>query len=309
MKKPYTRRFAPLGRSTKGGSRAAPKMALTVLPIILALCTASLALGQAKPSRIISLVPSVTEILFAVGAGPQVVAVSSYDHDPPEVERLPRVGALLDPDLERVLALRPDMIVIYGSQQELAQKLQAAHIGTLSYRHGGVKDVLATIDEVGRDTGHADGAATLAREMTQQLDAVRARVSGHERPRVLLLFGREPLSLRGIYASGGVGFLSDLVAIAGGDNVFADVARESVQAGAELILARKPDVIIELRADPMSSSDIARETAVWDALPAVPAVRNRRVVFLTGSEMVVPGPRIGRAAERLAGAIHPEIDR
>ncbi len=117
------------------------------------------------------------------------------------------------------------------------------------------------------------------------------------------------MSLRGIYASGGAGFLSDLIAIAGGENVFADVARESVQAGPGLILARRPDVIVELRADAMSPSDIARETAAWDALSAVPAVRNRRVVFLTGSEMVVPGPRIGRAAERLAGAIHPAIHR
>jgi iron complex transport system substrate-binding protein len=283
-----------------------PSLAHAAPPLLLAVLIASLALAQAAPSRIVSLVPSVTEILFAIGAGPQVVAVSSYDHEPPEVERLPRVGALLDPDLERVLALRPDMVVIYGSQQELAQKLQAAHIGTLSYRHGGVRDVLSTIEEVGRDTGHVDGAAKVAGEISRQLDAVRARVSGRERPRVLLLFGREPLSLRGIYASGGVGFLSDLVAIAGGENVFADVARESVQAGPELILARMPDVIVELRADPMRPSDIARETAAWSALPAVPAVRNRRVVFLTGTEMVVPGPRIGRAAERLAAAIHPE---
>jgi iron complex transport system substrate-binding protein len=259
-----------------------------------------------QPSRIVSLVPAVTEVLFAIGAGPQVVAVSSYDHEPPDVERLPRVGALLDPDLERVLSLRPDMVVIYGSQQELAQKLAGAGIRTLPYRHGGVADALATIEQVGRETGHADGSRRVVRELSQQLAAVRARVSGRPRPRVLLLFGREPMTLRGIYASGGAGFLSDLVEIAGGQNVFADVARESVQAGTELILTRRPDVIIELRADAMAASEISRETGAWAVLPAVPAVRDGRIVFLTGSDMVVPGPRIGRAAERLGRAIHPE---
>ena len=73
-------------------------------------------LAQAPPSRIVSLVPAATEMLFAIGAGPRVVAVSSYDHEPPAVERLPRVGALLDPDLERIMGLRPDLVVVYGTQ-------------------------------------------------------------------------------------------------------------------------------------------------------------------------------------------------
>ena len=132
----------------------------------------------------------------------------------------------------------------------------------------------------------------------------RAASAGRPRPKVLLVFGREPLALRNIYASGGIGFLHDLVEVGGGTNVFADVRRESVQATTELILARAPEVIIELR--PEKLADASREEAeraAWSSLAAVPAVRSGRVRFLSGSEFVVPGPRIGRAAERIAAAI------
>jgi iron complex transport system substrate-binding protein len=101
-----------------------------------------------------------------------------------------------------------------------------------------------------------------------------------------------------------VGFLHDLIEVAGGTNVFADVRRESVQATTELILARAPEVIIELR--PEGFPDPSREQAeraVWSTLGSVPAVRNARVHFLSGSEFVLPGPRIGRAAEKLAAAV------
>ena len=158
--------------------------------------------------------------------------------------------------------------------------------------------------EIGALTGHAREGDALAASITGRLARVRASAAGRARPKVLLVFGREPLALRNIYASGGVGFLHDLIEVAGGVNVFADVRRESVQATTELILSRAPDVIIELR--PEGLSNASREQAerdAWSTLAAVPAVRNGRVHFLSGSEFVVPGPRIGRAAEKIAAAI------
>ena len=111
-----------------------------------------------QPGRIVSLVPAVTEMLFAIGAGPQVIAISSYDQDPPEVQRLPRVGALLDPDVERILSLRPDLVVTYGSQTDLKQQLDRASIPIFDYRHAGLADITATIRRLGAATGHAGGA-------------------------------------------------------------------------------------------------------------------------------------------------------
>jgi len=260
----------------------------------------------ARPQRIISLIPAVTEILFAIGAGPQVVAVSSFDEYPPEVKNLQRVGALLDPDLERILSLRPDLVVVYGSQLDLMKQLERAGIPAYNYRHAALPDVSRTIREVGDRIGHAAEAEALIKKIDAQMTSIRQRVSGRSRPRTMLVVGREIGALRGIYASGGYGFLHDMLEAAGGDDVFADVKRESVQATTELILARKPEVILEIRAGAAEAGPIASEIAVWRALASVPAVRNGRVQFIVDQRTVVPGPRIAEGTELLARALHPE---
>jgi iron complex transport system substrate-binding protein len=290
--------------------------AKSLIVIALAVCGASLSgtrevpttqAGAAPARRIVSLVPALTEMLFAIGAGPQVVAVSSYDDFPPEARRLPRVGALLDPDMERVLALKPDLVLTYGSQDTLEAQLAGAGIRTFSYRHGGLATLFTVMASLGAVTGRTADAERAVAEIRRQLDAVRARVRGRPRPRVLLVFGREPQSLRQIYVSGGAGFLHEMIETAGGTNVFADVSRESVQPSSETLLTRAPDVILEIHENRTIASDEAvRERAVWGALAAIPAVRSGRIHFLNGDYLTVPGPRVGRATEAFARALHPE---
>lgn len=306
---------------------AAGQKKLIVLAALLAMaCGASpgtaLGLARANPTgvapqvnparpasvtRIISLVPALTEMLFAIGAGPQVIAVSSYDDFPPEVQGLPRVGALLDPDVERILALRPGLVITYGSQSGLEAQLARAGIRTFSYRHAGVAGVLQALRDLGAATGHAADGNRKAREIQAELDAVRARVRAHPRPRTLLVFGRQPQSLQQMYVSGGDGFLHDILQIAGGANLFADVRQESVQPSHETLLARAPDEVIEVRGTGlMRAADEPRERSVWAALASIPAVRNGHIHFLNGDQFVVPGPRVGLAADAFARALHPE---
>jgi iron complex transport system substrate-binding protein len=292
-------------------SRRLVRALCTICAILLASSLRPLASTQhsnpqtAPARRIVSLAPNVTEMLFAIGAGDRVVGVSTFDEYPPEVKKIARVGGLLDPDLERIFALRPDLVIVYGSQRDLEAQLQKAGIRTYSYRHGGVADITRIMRELGHLLGTEPRAETAARKIETGLAAVRARVSGSKRPRVLLVFGREKGALRGIYASGGVGFLHDLVTIGGGEDVFADVKRESVQASTELILARAPDVIIEIHgSEVLSVDDAAREASAWSVLSSVPAVRQHRVYVLSGQELVTPGPRIVQAAEQIARAIH-----
>jgi iron complex transport system substrate-binding protein len=270
--------------------------------LVLALFLTTCAFAPATAARLVSLVPGATEMQFAVGAGPRVVAVSSYDKEPPQVRSLPRVGALVDPDVERILSLKPDLIVVYGSQHDLARQLQRAGIAHFSYVHGGLADIFTTIRELAARTGDTSQAAQVISQIEDTLADVRRRIAGQPRPKTMIVFGREPGSLRNVYASGGYGFLHDLLAVAGGDDVFADIKRESVQASSELVLTRAPEVIVELRADDESAADLA----AWQAVPSVPAVRNNRIVMLTGSDMVTAGPRIGQAAVRLAKALHPD---
>lgn len=258
------------------------------------------------PSRIISVVPAVTEMLFALGAGDRVVGVGSFDKFPPDVTKLPRVGALLDPDLERILSLKPDLVVAYGSQVDFRQQLERARIPLFVYSHAGLADVPATISAVGERIGNEGRAKELVRDINRRIDAVRQRVAGRPRPRTLIVFGRESLSLRGIYASGGYGFVHDMVTAAGGDNVFADVEQQAVQATSELILARRPEVILELRAEPFAKDVEAKERAVWNTLSSVPAVRANRVHLIADPRTVVPGPRVGEGVEVIAKVLHPQ---
>lgn len=280
-----------------------------LIGVALALAV-SAAAGAQGAARIISLVPALTEMLFAIGAGPQVIAVSSYDDFPPDTKRLPRVGALLDPDVERILALRPDLVLTYGSQDALEAQLASAGIRTFSYRHGGLDALFRTLRELGAATGRTAEAGRAGDRIRQQLDAVRARVRGRPRPRVLLVFGREPQTLKQLYVSGGAGFLHEMLEIAGGTNVFADVGRESVQPSHETLLTRAPDVVLEIRATrPVADADVARERAAWATLPSIPAVRSGRIHFLNGEYLAVPGPRVGLATEAFARALHPEAYR
>ncbi len=263
-------------------------------------------LTKAQPQRIISLVPALTEMLFAIGAGPQVVAVSSYDEFPPEVTTLPRVGALLDPDTERILSLKPDLVITYGSQVDLQTQMKRASIATYDYRHGGLDHILTTIRDLGRQTGRVAEAGKVAGGIQSRIDAVTARVAGKRRPRTLLVFGREPRALRNVYVSGGQGFLHDMLVAAGGEDVFGDVGRESLQATTETILARAPEVILELRSENIPvGTELDEEMQVWARLATVPAVKNKRIYFITGQQMTVPGPRVADGVERMAKVLHP----
>lgn len=283
----------------------AARATVLILTVVVG-CGHVRAQAPAPATRIVSLVPALTEMLFAIGAGPQVVGVSSFDEYPPEVQKLPRVGALIDPDTERILSLKPDLVVVYGSQQEQERQFQRAGIRTFSYRHGGVPVILETIRDLGVATGRQQQAATVVGTLRAQLDRVRARVQGRPRPRVMLVFERQPKTLREIYASGGVGFLNELLEIAGGVNVFRDVKRESVQPSTETILAAAPDVIIEVHARGMlEAGETDGERALWRTLSSLPAVRNNRVHLLNGQYLVVPGPRLASAAETLARTLHP----
>ncbi len=256
--------------------------------------------------RIVSIVPAVTEMLFAIGAGPQVVAVSSFDNWPPDARSLTRVGALLDPDIERILRLRPDLVIVYGTQSEVETKLTRAGIPTFPYVLGGLDNLMATIRRLGPLVGRAAEADQVANRLQARFDAIRARVAGTRRPRTLLVFGHEPGTLRAIDASGGVGFLSDIVALSGGDNVFGSEKRESVRVGTESILAAAPEVIIDIHyGHTLSPEQIDRDRAAWNTLSAVPAVQMGRVALLVGDQFVVPGPRLADAAEAIADIIHP----
>ena len=263
---------------------------------------------QAAPRRVVSTVPAATEMIFAMGAGSRLIAIGSYDRYPPEAMALPRVGGLLDPNVERILSLKPDLVIVYETQTELEQQLAHASIPIFRYTQRDLAGIPDTMRAIGERLGARAAADAGASAIERQIASIKARVAGQRRPKTLLVFGREPGSLRRVEASGGYGFLHDLLEIAGGADLLGDMNRESVQMSTEMILTRAPEVIVELSyGAPLPAARLESERQVWNALPSVPAVKNNRVYQLFGDEFVVPGPRIVVAAERLARILHPEV--
>ena len=272
--------------------------------IVLALFAAVSVHAQPRPLRIISLIPSTTEMLFALGAGPRVVGVGNFDRYPAEALTRTKVGGLIDPDVERIISLKPDLVIVYETQTDLRAQLDRAKIPIFLYQHAGLPDITTTIRELGARVGSAKDGNALADRIESEIADVRKRVAGRPRPKTLLVFGRDAETLRGIYASGAVGFLHDMLVAAGGTNVFSDVQRQSIQTTSELAVARAPDVIIEVGIDTASTS--GRNLRAWDSLASIPAVRNKRIYQLRGDGMMNPGPRISASVRRVAEVLHPE---
>jgi iron complex transport system substrate-binding protein len=247
-------------------------------------------------------------MLFAMGAGDLVVGVSSYDRYPPDVAARERVGALLDPSIERIFALKPDLVVVYGTQQELVARLDRARVPRFDYQHAGLGDITATIRRLGQRVGRAREAEQLAARIERDVQEIRRQVAGRPRPRTALLFDREPGSLRGMYASAGIGFMHDMLEVAGGADVFDDIKRQSLQLSAEMLLARAPEVIVEIQSIAgWTPERIEREREVWRTLGSVPAVRTGRIHILTDDRLSIPGPRVAEAIRLLVRVLHPEV--
>ena len=263
---------------------------------------------QTTPKRIVSLVPSMTEVLFAIGAGDEVVGVSSYDRFPPEVMSKARVGALLDPDFERILSLKPDLVIVYASQNDLIERLTRLGIAMLVSKHAGLTDVTASIRDLGARLGRSERAAQVVGAIERDLEEIRKRVAGRPRPKTALIFGREPGTLRAIYASAGVGFMHDMLLAAGGDDTFGDVTRENLQVTVEVLLSRGPEVIIEVHpAEGWTPERLLKEQNVWNTLSSLPAVKSKRVHLLADDRLWAPGPRVAEGVRRLAELLHPEV--
>ncbi len=271
--------------------------------VAVVLVVSSGQLHAQTPQRVASLVPAATEVLFAIGAGERVVGVGDYDDYPAAVEKLPRLGGLVDPNLEAILAVRPNFVVIDPAQRSLAAQLEGLDIKVYAFATGSIQEMLDHVHALGRELDLEANAARVVVTVEAGLAAVTTSVAGQPRTRVLVVFGRRAGSFAELWVSGGVGFLHDVVELAGGSNVFEDIARPGFKSGLEGVLSRAPDVVIEF----VEVNDRATAiSAEWRALPGFAAVR---VVTIEAGWTLRPSPRVVMLAARVADALHPQRSR
>jgi iron complex transport system substrate-binding protein len=249
--------------------------------------------------RIVSLAPSVTETLFAVGAGDEVVGVSQYCDYPPQVLSLPKVGSFLTPNLEAIAGLRPGLIIgldTSANDREI-RALQRMGYRVLLVNDDSLSGIEDGIGRIGAFTGHAAQAQQLLNSMHARMRSVVESLKGVAPRKVLMLVGHDPL-----VAVGG-GYLDRLLQMADCINIGAGFGAQWPRLSMEYILAAAPDVIL----DGQMGSDPLTPSGFWSRYPSIPAVRNHRVFGYDQNPVLRPGPRVAQTLAILASLAHPEV--
>ena len=251
----------------------------------------------APAKRIVSLNPATTEILFAIGAGASVVGRSRWDQWPAAARAIPDIGDAIRPSVERILVAHPDLVVLYasGDNRAAATALAAAGIRVVAIRIDRIADFERAVRMLGLLAGLDSAARLAADSVRRSLALVRDRTRDLARPRAFLHAWDNPLM-----AIGGGSFLSELVEIAGGANIYADRPEPSPQVSFEDLVRRDPDVIL---AGP-TEIDRLRDDARWQALRAV---RDGRILAYDTTLVARPSMRLGEAARSLATLLHPDV--
>jgi iron complex transport system substrate-binding protein len=266
---------------------------------LLAACHGPAPRAAAAPSsvrRVVSLAPSTTEILYALGAGERIVGLDRYSDWPPEANKVPRVGSDLEPSVERIVALAPDVVFVSTSanSRELPLELTRLGIHVVTSRVDTLDDLWRDIVATGDAVGRHDAAVALVARLRARLAAAHARVAAERPTRALVVVWADPLTV-----VGGHSFVDELIRAAGGENLAGDSAQPYPQYSVERMLARAPEVIV------VGSHAGGPALAPLTAHASLPAVKNGRVHAVDGNLLFRPGPRVVDGVELLARLFHP----
>lgn len=250
---------------------------------------------SAHPRTIVSLNPATTEILFALGAGDRVVGRTTWDWYPAEARRVKDFGAGIRPNLELLLGARPDLVVLYATadNRQAARALREAGIATLTLRIDRIEQFRSATRLLGRVIGDSARAELLVDTVDATLTRVRTAVGGRRPVSAFWRIWDPPL-----LTIGRGSFMTELVEIAGGTNVFADMPAPSPQVSLEEVARRSPEVVL-------TGPDGAKALRAQEAWRVVPAVRAGRLAIVDTTLVGRPGPRLGEAAASLAKLLHP----
>lgn len=260
-------------------------------------------------SRIISMAPSITEILFALGLGDRVIGVSQYCDYPAQAAEKPKFGGLLNPSYEAIVAAEPDLVITFEEMLEPGNKFASLGIETLVVKHQTLEDILESIIIIGQSCGAKHIAERLVAQLRERIAKISG--SGQNRPArsVLICIGhsisQDPTeSLKNIYIAGDDGFYSEMLKIIGAKNAYSGKSAFP-KVGYESLIAMDADIIIDIM--PLSGGErISRENilAQWKNFSDIEAVKNDRIYILSEKYMAIPGPRFILTLEKIAAAVN-----
>jgi cobalamin transport system substrate-binding protein len=272
---------------------------LLAVSVVIGLATFSFGQSPPYPRRIVSLAPSITETVFALGFGTRLVGVTTYCDYPSEARKLPKVGGFVSPSLEVIASMRPDLVLgVSGATDPVkAKEMERFGFKVRLLSLASLSNILSSIRSIARLLGSAEAGEGLAKNILRQFDNVKSRIAGAPRRTILLAVGIRPL-----VAVGGKNYLNELITLAGGQNIAANASQPWLNLPDEYVVAKAPQVIIEAG----MGSERGDSTKHWDDLKSIPAVREHRVYAYPSDKILRPGPRIGEGLEEIARLIHAE---
>lgn len=290
---------APSGTAASATQPGAP--AATQYPLTVTDSAGRQVTIPAKPQRILSLAPSNTEILFAIGLGDEVVGTDTFSNYPEAAKNKEKVGGVMDPNPEKMLALKPDVAFAIGGSEKQYAKLLDNGIPVIVLQPKNLDEVYGTIRLVGQVTDAAAPAEAVVKNMQDRIAAVTAKTKNltpDQQPKVFYEVWNDPLM-----TAGPGSFINDLIGLAGGQNIAADTGKDYPQVSPELLVQKNPDIILSPYADFLKSVQAGK----YPAWAGVPAVKQNKLYQVDDDMMSRPGPRLADALEQLASFIHPEL--
>jgi iron complex transport system substrate-binding protein len=272
---------------------------LLVVGLIVLYCGNIFAAETLSPQRVVSLAPSVTETLFALGFGDRLVGVTTYCDYPIEAQKLPKIGGFMSPSLEVIVAKKPDVVIGVNTATDPAKAREMERLGlrVTLISVTSLSGILTGIKTIAGLMGSPQTGEKLVGKIDANIQDIKKRVAAAPRRRVLLAVGIRPLVV-----VGGRNFIDELITLAGGENIAGGATQPWLNLPEEYVVAKAPQVIIEAG----MGSERQQSGKRWSDLKSVPAVTNDRVYFYPSDKILRPGPRVGDALAELARLIHPE---
>ena len=259
------------------------------------------------PQRIISMSPSITETLFALGVGDRVVGVTDFCSYPKEACALPKIGGLLNPSVEAWITLKPDLIIHQDDSHKLRINAKNLGIRTLGISMTRIQDILDTIKILGKVLGCEPAAHALTQKLQSGIHNKKIRLQSVPKKTTLLLLNEGGDPNGALYAVGPGTFLGELLDLAGAQNVLIDPTINYPKISKEYILRHSPEVIIQAGPNAnMSPQEKAQKLKQWQRFPTLTAVKNKTIYFVGADYILIPGPRFLNILDHFARVIHPE---
>ncbi len=253
------------------------------------------------PSRVITLTPTATEMVVALGAGDRLVGVDRFSRLPAGTRDLPRVGGFVDPNVEAILALAPDLVIVDRVQETAAAVLRGAGIRTLELPMQTIADLEHGLEATGDALGLGPRARAITGGIERAIEETRARHTGGPRPVVMAVVDRDPSSMRSMVVAGPGSYIDELLAIVGVANAMAASGVRYANIGNEQLLQARPDIIIE-----SVHVDHGEKPGAWPDLPSVPALANHRIYRIDDPMFMSPSPALPEALKRLEAMVYPQ---